>query len=153
MGDWYLLGSIPIDNLLASEVGAHNALESYRLDAKRRIQTTYTFREGAFDGPLQRFTPVGFVYNQVTQAEWRMQFLWPFKSVYLIIHLDPDYRFTLIGVPDRSHVWIMGRSPEVSDQDYARLLAIASDAGYRVEEIQRIPHAWAKGELAERSRQ
>jgi hypothetical protein len=57
MGDWYVLGCIP------SIVERHefNAVESYHLDPAGRILTVFTFNEGSFDGPLKRYTPVGFV--------------------------------------------------------------------------------------------
>ncbi|MFM8365014.1 MAG: lipocalin family protein, partial [Verrucomicrobiota bacterium] len=65
--------------------------------------------------------------------------LWPFEAPFLVIDLTPDYRFTTIGYPDRSLIWIMGRAPEVSDEDYARLLANAAAQGYDVSKIVRVP--------------
>jgi apolipoprotein D and lipocalin family protein len=49
MGDWSVIANIPP----WIEKGAHNAIESYRLDADGMIATTFTFRKGAFDGPLK----------------------------------------------------------------------------------------------------
>ncbi len=40
MGDWYVIANIPT----AIEKGAHNAIESYRLDDDGSIATTFTFR-------------------------------------------------------------------------------------------------------------
>ena len=57
MGDWYVIGSIPVTIPFFSEEGAHNGVESYRLTEDGVIETTYTFREGAFDGPERRMTP------------------------------------------------------------------------------------------------
>lgn len=142
MGDWYVLGFIPISIPFFSEEGAHNGVESYRLGDEGVIETTYTFRDGGFDGPEKRFTPKGWVYDEETNAEWRMQFLWPFKSAYLIVYLDEDYRHTVIGVPDRTHVWIMSRDPDVSDADYAELLKRVGGLGYDVEKVRRVPQRW-----------
>ena len=83
MGRWYVLGYTPI---LVDEQ-AHNAIEHYRLDEKNKIQTTYQFRDGGFDGELKTYTPVGWVHDKSTNAEWRMQFIWPFRSDYIILHL------------------------------------------------------------------
>ena len=142
MGDWYVIGSIPIDFFFASEAGAHNAVESYALKDDGSIDTRYRFRKGSFDGPLKQFNPTGFVYNEETNAEWRMQFVWPFKSAYLIVHLDDDYTETIIGVPDRSYIWIMARSPDMSKADYQRLVKLATGMGYDADKIVRIPHKW-----------
>ena len=42
--------------------------------------TTFTFRKGAFDGPLKRFEPRGFALDRASNAVWGMRFLWPLKG-------------------------------------------------------------------------
>ena len=76
MGDWYVIANIPT----APEKGAHNAVESYRLDDDGSIATTFTFREGAFDGPEKVMRPRGFVRDRESNAVWGMQFIWPIKA-------------------------------------------------------------------------
>ena len=142
MGDWYVIGFIPVTIPFFSEEGAHNGLESYRLTDEGVIETTYTFRKGAFDGPEKRMTPKGWVHNEETNAEWRMQFLWPFEAAYLIVYLDEDYQRTIIGVPDRKYVWIMSRDPQLSDADYQELLDYAAGVGYDREKVERVPQQW-----------
>jgi apolipoprotein D and lipocalin family protein len=142
MGDWYVIGFIPITIPLFSEEGAHNGVESYRLTDEGVIETTYTFRKGSFDGPEKRFTPKGWVFDEETNAEWRMQFLWPFKAAYLIVYLDEAYQRTIVGVPDRSNVWIMSRDADVSDAEYQALLERVAGLGYDVEKVQRVPQNW-----------
>jgi apolipoprotein D and lipocalin family protein len=142
MGDWYVIGFIPITLPFFSEEGAHNGVESYRLTDEGVIETTYTFRDGGFDGPERRFTPKGRVHDEITNAEWRMQFLWPFKSAYLILYLDEQYQNTIIGVPDRNNVWIMSREPQMSDADYRELLDYAASVGYDVDKVRRVPQLW-----------
>ena len=48
MGDWYVIASIPT----VIERDAHEAIESYRLDADGTVATTFTFRKGGFDGEV-----------------------------------------------------------------------------------------------------
>lgn len=142
MGRWYVLAHIPIDNVFASEADAYNAIEEYELAADGSIRTTYTFRAGAFDGPERRFTPVGHVHDQRTATEWRMQFVWPFKSAYLIAYLDDEYERTIIGVPDRSYAWIMARRPTIPEDEYAELLTVLGSLGYQTDKLRRVPHRW-----------
>jgi lipocalin len=41
------------------------------------------------------------VHEHETNAEWRMQFVWPpFEAAYLIVYPDHEYKKTIIGVPD-----------------------------------------------------
>ena len=42
-----------------------------------------------------------------------------------LIDLSPDYRFTTIGYPNRDLIWILSRTPEMSEKDYARALEVA----------------------------
>ena len=142
MGDWYVIGFIPIKLPFFSEEGAHNGVESYRLTEDGVIETTYTFRDGGFDGPEKRFTPKGWVHDDETNAEWRMQFLWPFKAAYLIVYLDEEYQKTIIGVPDRDNVWIMSRDPQMSEAEYQWMLSYAANLGYDVEQVKRVPQMW-----------
>ena len=142
MGDWYVIGFIPIELPFFSEEGAHNGVESYRLTEDGVIETTYTFRDGGFDGPEKRFTPKGWVHDDETNAEWRMQFLWPFKAAYLIVYLDEEYQKTIIGVPDRDNVWIMSRDPQMSEAEYQWMLSYAANLGYDVEQVKRVPQKW-----------
>ena len=85
MGRWYVHGYTPI----IVDKDAHNAIEHYRLDADKKIQTTYQFRDGGVDAEIKTLTPVGWVDEEVdSNAEWRMQFIWPFTADYIILHLS-----------------------------------------------------------------
>lgn len=138
MGSWYVQGYTPI--LVDKE--AHNAVEHYYPAQDGTIRTTYQFRKGAFDGDLKTFTPTGFIYNEATNAEWRMQFIWPFKAQYLIHYLSPDYGQTIIAHPNRKYAWIMSREPQMDETTYQALLDRLLDAGFSRADIQRVPHDW-----------
>lgn len=138
MGDWYVIAIIP--NFV--EKNAYNSIESYRLNEDGTIATTYTFRIGAPDGKKKVMHPKGKIYDTKTNAEWRMRVFWPFWAKYLIIDLADDYRYTAIGVPNRKWLWIMSRSPQMSDEDYSRVLQNLEKQGYELDKIQKIPQVW-----------
>lgn len=138
MGDWYVIANIPT----FIEKGAHNAVESYRLAEDGTIETTFTFRAGAFDGKEKRYTPRGFVREGSGNAVWGMQFVWPVKADYRIAWLDDGYTQTVIGRQARDYVWIMAREPEIPAPDYERILGFLAGQGYDVSKIQRVPQRW-----------
>lgn len=138
MGDWYVIANIPT----FVEKGAHNAVESYRLDDDGSIATTFKFRKGGFDGPEKEYHPRGFVRNTQTNAEWGMQFVWPFKGDYRIIYLADDYSVTIIGRNKRDYVWLMARSPSMSETDYQQAVQFIADSGYDTSQLQRVPQKW-----------
>lgn len=135
MGPWRVIAHIPA----SVEANAYDAIESYALNADGSIATTYTFREGAFDGKPKRFTPKGFVKNRDRAAVWGMQFLWPIKAEYLISYLDAGYTQTIIARSKRDYVWIMARSASIPEADYARLTALLKDWGYDVSRLRKVP--------------
>ena len=138
MGDWYVVANIPT----WLEKGAHNAVESYRLDTDGTIATTFTYRKGDFDGPRKTYTPRGFILDPSLNAEWKMQFVWPFKAEYLIIYLNKEYTQTVIGRNKRDYVWIMARTPEIPEPDYRMIVEQLASAGYDPGRIQRVPQRW-----------
>ncbi len=137
MGDWYVIANIPT----AIEKGAHNAIESYRLDDDGSIATTFTFRKDSFTGELKTYKPRGFVSDE-SNAIWGMQFIWPIKADYRIIYLDDDYSVTVIGRNARDYVWIMAREPEISSPQYQDILSLLESVGYDVGAVQQVPQKW-----------
>jgi apolipoprotein D and lipocalin family protein len=138
MGKWYVIANIPT----FIEKGAHNATEEYSLLSEQEIDTVFTFRADNFDGKEKKYNPRGFVVNQETNAEWRMQFIWPFKSEFLISYLNADYSQTIIARTDRDYVWIMARTPQISEADYNKMVAFLAANGYDTTKIQKVPQRW-----------
>jgi len=138
MGDWYVIANIPT----FIEDGAHNAVESYRLAEDGTIETTFTFRVGSFDGPEKRYNPRGFVVENTGNAVWGMQFIWPFKADYRIVHLATDYSVTMIGRQKRDYIWIMARTPGIPDTDYADLVRKVAALGYDITGLRKVPQRW-----------
>jgi len=137
MGDWYVIANIPT----SIEKGAHNAVESYRLNDDGTIATTFTFRDGSFNGETKSYHPRGFVQDE-SNTVWGMQFVWPIKADYRVIYLDEDYKVTVIGRNKRDYVWIMARKPEIPEPEYQSILVMLGSVGYDTSEIQRVPQRW-----------
>ena len=138
MGDWYVIANIPT----FLEKGAHNAVETYELSDDGSIATTFKFRADSFDGKEKEYNPRGFVRDAISNATWGMRFVWPFKSDYRIVYLADDYSQTIIGRQKRDFVWIMARTPSISDSDYDRLLEFVDTLGYDTTLVQRVPQRW-----------
>ena len=138
MGDWYVIANIPT----FIEKGAHNAVESYRLDDDGTIATTFTFRQDGFDGKEKSYHPRGFVRDTNSNAEWGMQFVWPIKGDYRIIYLSDDYSTTIIGRNKRDYVWLMARKPVMTEADYEQAVQFITAAGYDTAQLLRVPQRW-----------
>jgi len=138
MGDWYVIANIPT----FVEKGAHNAVESYRLEEDGTIATRFTFRQDSFDGPEKEYTPRGFIRDEESNAEWGMQFVWPIKSDYRISWLNSDYTQVVVARNKRDYVWIMARMPQISSADYQALVTHIESLGYDPSLLVKVPQRW-----------
>lgn len=141
MGDWYVLAG----RFTLFEVDVHNGLEKYTWNQdQQRIDVDFTYNKGSFNGPQKSIPQKGWIYNTESNAHWKISPLWPFKFDYLVVDLDPNYRWTAIGVPDQKYLWIMARdwqNPEATIQEAIKSLELK---GYDTKNIVRVPHQWPK---------
>ena len=138
MGRWYVIACIPT----LIERNIFNAVETYRLNKNGTIATTFAFQKGGFDGPRREFHPRGFVQDKDTNAIWGMQFFWPLKADYRIIHVDSNYTNTIIGRKKRDYVWVMSREPKLDSTTYQTLVNKIAAAGYDIDDLILIPQRW-----------
>ena len=138
MGPWYVIANIP--TFLEKDV--YNAVETYSLNDDGTIATKFTFNKGSFDGKSKEYNPKAFVMDDETNALWGMRFVWPIKADYRIVYLDDDYTQTIVGRQKRDYVWIMARTPTISDSDYDLLVSNVESLGYDTAKLQRVPQSW-----------
>lgn len=135
MGDWYVIAVIPT----AIETDVYNAIENYQLNDDGTIATTFTFNKGAFDGKAKKYEPKGFIRPDTGNALWGMQFIWPIKAEFRIAYIDATYQTTIIARNARDYVWLMARTPQISDEEYVKLTTIIKDWGYDMSKLVKVP--------------
>lgn len=138
MGDWYVVGILPnpIEN------NARNGIERYTLNADSTIAISYTFANHRHPEKITALAARARVHDAGSNAEWRVQFFRPFWFPYLVVDLAPDYRYTVIGVPNRKFVWIMSRSSSLAEDDWLQILTKLKSLGYKTAKIRRMPQIW-----------
>lgn len=134
MGQWHVIANIPY----FPERGKVATSDVYALREDGRIDNVYVFRRD-FDGPEKRWSGVSEVVPGSRGAHWRVQFIWPFKADLLVLEVDPEYRWALLGNPKRSLAWIFSREPRMDDAEYQRLRQRFTGFGYDPENLQRVP--------------
>jgi apolipoprotein D and lipocalin family protein len=63
----------------------------------------------------------------------------PKEGNYWVLYVDPSYQEAIVGTPDRKYLWLLARTPAISDQRYAVLLAKAKSLGFDVSRIIKDP--------------
>jgi apolipoprotein D and lipocalin family protein len=138
LGSWYVVGLLPS----AFEKGAANGIETYSLDEKGGIRVEYVFHKGGPEGKKRTMRQKGWIVDKERNTEWLVQPLWPLMLPYLIIDLAEDYRYTVVGTDNYKYLWIMSRTPSISEPDYQAILSRLAERGYRTQDIQRMPQVW-----------
>jgi apolipoprotein D and lipocalin family protein len=139
MGSWHVIANIPY----WPERGKVATRDEYALRADGRIDNDFVFRKD-FDQPEKRWNGVSSVVEGSDGAHWKVQFIWPFKADLLVLEVDPNYRWALLGNPKRSMAWIFGREPVMADALYADLRARFNAYGYDPAQLQRVPQVAAQ---------
>jgi apolipoprotein D and lipocalin family protein len=135
MGDWYVIGTIP----WFVEKNNVGTMDIYRMRPDGRIDITYAFHKKELSAPRKEMHAVGTILDTQSNARWGVQFLWPFQAPYLVIDLAHDYSTTIIGYPSRDLIWIMARTPTLSEATYQSLLQKAAEQGYDIRRIVKVP--------------
>lgn len=136
MGDWFVIASIPTP----FEKDVYNGLESYRWnEEEERVDILFSYYKKRFYGDYGSISQKGWVMEQGEGAYWKVSPLWPLKFGYLVIELDPDYQWTVVGVPDKSYAWIMARTPQMEEAPYQRAVKRLKDLGYNLEDLKKVP--------------
>ncbi|WP_395747975.1 lipocalin family protein [Prosthecobacter sp.] len=134
MGDWYVISHLP-NSLEKGKVGT---IDRYQLRPDGRIDNAFLFHKGSLDAPLQQWKALAWVYNMQTNAEWRVQFIWPLRSPYLVIDLDKNYHWSVVGHPKRKLGWVLSKSPTMDEHTYQGILDRLFKQGYDVSKFEKV---------------
>jgi apolipoprotein D and lipocalin family protein len=135
MGDWYVIANIPY----FAEAGCIASVETYALRPDGRIDNWFTYRKGSFEAPVKQMRALAWVHNPQTQAEWRVRFFGLITARYLVLDLDPDYRWAVVGHPSRRYGWVLARAKTLPERQYRQILRRLSEQGYDPERFVKVP--------------
>jgi len=77
--------------------------------------------------------------------------MWPIKMPYLILEVDDNYSYTVIGYPSREYCWIMSRHPVMPEKKYEELKErLVKKHQYDLDGLRRVPQVWTAEEREKR---
>lgn len=124
-GKWYEIARLP----QSFEKNCACVTAEYVLETDKPVQVI----NSCFD-TLSQKTKItegkAFPVEGTENAELNVQFFWPFKGGYHIMSLDTDYKYALVGNPNREYLWILSRTPELDQEILENLKSIAVKNGY-----------------------
>ena len=123
LGTWYEIARF--DHKFERGIQYCKAQYSLREDGKVAVLNT-----GIKDGkPSEAKGKAKFTDNP---RILRVSFFGPFYGDYRIMLLDEDYQWVLVGGSDESYLWILSRTPKLTDEVKGTILAEATRRGYDI---------------------
>lgn len=136
-GTWYEIARLPmwfqrhcVDSkavytvLAGGTVGVHNEC------------TTASGEIEAVDGVAVVVDAKTNARLQVEFDNWFARLFGPSREGnYWILDLDPVYRTAVVGTPDRRHLWILAREPQLDEASFLCLVDVGRRFGYPVAEL------------------
>ncbi len=142
---------LTVDNSVVSELDLQRFLGTWyeiaRFDHRfergmEQTKANYVLRDdgdidvlntGIKDGELQ--TAEGKAKLTDVPAVLRVSFFGPFYSDYRVMLVDSDYQYALIGSGSDEYLWILSRTPQLSDSIKTLILDEAQHRGYDTKQL------------------
>jgi apolipoprotein D and lipocalin family protein len=141
MGTWYEIASFP----QSFQKGCVASTADYTLRPDGEVTVLNRCRDGSFDGKERSATGRAWVVDPQTNARLEVSFFWPFRGDYWIIDLDPEYRWAVVGAPNRKYLWILARQRTLDEAIYQGIVSRAQAQGFEPSRLQRTPQPPAGG--------
>lgn len=129
LGTWYEIARF--DH--SFERGLENVMAEYLLREDGMVDVTNTgWKDGKYriaEGKARQPAP------STDPAHLEVSFFLFFYSDYNVMMIDDDYKVALVGSKSPKYLWILSRTPEVSDAVVDKMLEEASGRGYDIDKL------------------
>lgn len=107
-----------------------------------KVTANYSLREDGgvkvinrgYDAKKQKWSEAegkAYFVNSADEAYLKVSFFGPFYGSYIVFELDQDqYQYSLVSGPDTSYLWILARTPTISNELKQRLVNKAGSLGF-----------------------
>lgn len=125
-GRWYEIARFPN----SFEEGCEGVTAEYARRDDGLISVVNTCRKGGVDGEADVANGRARIVDTESNAKLEVSFFGPFWGDYWVIGLADDYSLSLVGEPQGRYLWILSRTPEISDEVRAGALEKLQSLGY-----------------------
>jgi apolipoprotein D and lipocalin family protein len=130
-GTWYEIARLPLffENKCVAGVTANYTLLP---DGKMAVVNRCTKADGKVNVSKGTIT---LADKAGPPSRLKVTFFWPLSGDYWILDLDPEYRWAVVGTPDRENLWILSRTSHIDPSIVDRLLASAKAEGFNTSKM------------------
>lgn len=131
LGLWYEIARFPNQ----FEENCEGVTADYARREDGLISVTNTCRKGAPDGEVDVATGRARIIDNETSAKLEVSFFGPFWGDYWVIGLAEDYSLALVGEPSGRYLWILSRTPVISDDVREQAVNDLKAMGYNTDAL------------------
>lgn len=128
-GKWYEIAAMPEP----FKAGCACSTAEYKLKQEGYVEVTNRCLK---DGREKAVEGKAFPVAGSNNSQLEVQFFWPLKGKYYIMALDEDYQYALVGHPNRRHLWVLSRYPEIDEEVYISYLQLARKEGFEINRLE-----------------
>jgi apolipoprotein D and lipocalin family protein len=133
VGTWYEIASFP----QSFQRGCTATTATYTVRQDGDIDVLNRCRNESLDGKERSAQGRARVVDRTTNAKLEVSFFRPFWGDYWIIDLADDYSYAVVGHPGRDYLWILARTPTMTEATYQSILARLQAQGYEISRLVR----------------
>jgi len=134
-GLWYEVARLPT----RFEKGCQHVTAEYKLQPNGKVRVLNTCHQDGLNGPPKTVKGTARAVDN-TNAKLKVNFFWPFEGDYWVLELDyADYRYALVGTPNRQNLWLLSRTPHMERNLRDMLVAKARTLGFDVKKLSFTP--------------
>lgn len=131
LGTWYEIARL--DHRF--ETGLDHVTATYSMNEDGTIKVINKGRDISSGKTETAEGRAKFVQDETT-GHLKVSFFGPFYGSYIIFELDQDdYSYSFVSGPDTSYLWLLSRSPTVSDDLIAHFKARANELGFDTDQL------------------
>ena len=131
LGEWYEIARLPA----YFETGCYGTKAEYSKNEDGTIEVLNMCHKGDINGTLKTAKGKAYIPDGSSKAKLKVQFFWPFKGDYWILHVGRNYEFALVGEPTRKHLWILSRTPQIELEALQLLVNMAKEKGFDTDKL------------------
>jgi apolipoprotein D and lipocalin family protein len=136
LGTWYEIARL--DH--SFERGLDNVTAQYSMrddGGVRVINRGYSAKKGEWEEAEGK----AFFVGDEDQGYLKVSFFGPFYGSYVIFELEQEgYQYAFISGPDQSYLWLLSRTPEVSNETMRLFEQMARSLGFNLDKLVRVSH-------------
>ncbi len=125
MGKWYEIARL--DHPF--ERGLSNISATYTLQDDGNVEVLNQGWDEE-DGEWQQALGKAKFAGNSDKGHLKVSFFGPFYSSYVVYYLEPDYSVALVSGYNHDYMWILSRTPTLSQTQLDKYVAIAKKAGF-----------------------